>query len=328
MESKREKYMGVDVSKGTLDCWVTGATKNYRTSNSPDGCRRVVELCRKQRVSLVVFESTGGYEKLLADTVHAVGISYHRLPPLKARRFAQTLGKYAKNDQIDAQVIHEYAVRMEPQATKHSSPELEQLKLLVNRRQQLVQLLSVGKNHFKQPLHNDVTRDSVKSFITSVKEQIKQIEACILKLISSSEQMEKKYALLTSFKGVSTVVAATLLAHLPELGVLTRERIAALVGVAPMDNQTGQFQGIRTCKGGRQVVRNCLYMATISAINFNPTIRRHYLNLKSREKISRKVIIACLRKIVVTLNAILREEKPWDESRFLTAKYALLANKK
>lgn len=327
MGINKNKYIGVDVSKDTLEYFADGGVKSYRVSNSMQGCLKLAGICFKQKINQVIFESTGGYEKLLADTLTASGVSYSKVPPLKARRFAESLGKFAKNDRIDSFVLYEYGVKMQPAPTKPSLPEIEELKLFVSRRQQLVQLLMQEKNHLKQPLYNEATKESIKSHIKTLKESIKTIEESILKVITDSEVLSKKHKLLCSFKGVGDVVSATLLALLSELGTLSREQISALVGVAPMDNQTGNFQGQRTCRGGRQEVRSVLYMATASSVKSNPTIRRYYINLKSRGKPSMKAMVACMRKIVITLNAILRDEKPWEEERFITAKYALVANR-
>lgn len=323
MGIKKNKYIGVDVSKGTLDYWLSGALKSKRIKNSVAGCQKLAELCIKERVTLVIFEYTGGYEKLMADTLHAAGIKYSKVSPLKARRFAQTLGKLAKNDRIDAYTLHEYGVKIQPEATNHPDAAVEELKVLVSRRQQLVDLLTQEKNHLNQPLSNKTTKESVISFIQSINKEKKHLEQEMLKVISGSNELSKKYELLISFKGVKHVIATTLLAHVPELGTLSREQIAALIGVAPMDNQTGKYQGARNCKGGRAGVRKTLYMGTVAAIKSNMTFRRYYSNLKSRGKISMVAMTACMRKMIVTLNAILRDEKQWDDQRYFNAKYPL-----
>lgn len=306
-----ECYVGVDVSKACLEISFSDSTKTQSIDNTRIAVKRLARKLAKQEVKLVVCEATGGYEQLLVDALHELEIAVAVINPGQARCFARSLGRKAKNDPIDASMLCLYAERIQPRATKPLSPEIRQLKALTHRRAQVLDMIVAEKNRLKSPAAEYV-KDSVEKVLQSLQEMEKSLKEQITELVRQNHEIQRKFEILTSMKGVGTVTAATLIALLPELGDANRKQIAALVGLAPYNNDSGKFQGRRKIAGGRAMVRKVFHMAALTAIRFNPWLRAFYKRLIESGKRKMVALCAAARKLLITLNLMLKENKTWQ----------------
>lgn len=315
MES--EIFVGVDVSKDSLEIHVSKNQKSFSRVNTNASCRRLAVQFRKLGASLVVLEATGGYEKLLVKALHHEKVGVSVVNPRQTKNFSKSLGVRAKTDLIDAQMLCLFAERMKPRLTEPLSEEVELLRVLISRRNQLVKMITAEKNHLTAPGSAPV-KQSIKQTIKLLQGQLAVIEEQIASNIDDNDEFSKKDKLLQTPKGVAIVASSTLIAYLPELGRLNRKQIAALVGVAPYDDSSGIRDGKRSIAGGRSIVRNTLYMATLAAIRSNPCIRNFYLRLVQKGKLKKVAITACMRKLLIALNAMIRDEVQWNSEQYLT----------
>lgn len=309
-------YAGIDVSKAQLDCKIDGLEKVIRLSNSRSGFRRLVKVLRKSEVRTVVLEATGGYERGVYTFLWASGIPVALLNPRQTNAFARSLGRRAKSDSLDAEILLEFAKRNQPVPNKPLSDDVFILRKLLTRRQQLMKMLVAEKNHAKAPGTSPEVRKSIRAVIRTLQNQRKSIDAAIEEVIHSNQELSEKSRLLSQQTGVGPVLITTLLADMPELGKLERNQASALVGVAPYDRDSGTFKGKRAIAGGRVRVRNTLYMATLAAIRHNPVLKEFYKRLVSRGKPRKVAIVACMRKFIVYLNGVLKEH---PEQHFMAA---------
>ena len=309
-------FVGIDIAKDSLEVRQSDKSKSYSRSNTKSEVRRLADRLKNAEAELVVVEASGGYEKQLVRALREKDICVSVQHPSRVRSFASALGIKAKTDPLDANVLCEFAERIKPAATCERSQSELRLEALVSRREQLVEILSREKNHSKEPCLEEGVLASILRHIEHIKIEIKGLDKLIKTLISEEQDLLEKYELLTTAKGIGLVCAAVLLSNLPELGSLNRQEIASLTGVAPYDNSSGSGERKRSIKGGRERVRRVLYMATLSAIRSNPIIRAQYLRLKSRGKHSKVAITACMRKMIVALNAMLRDGTEWNQGRF------------
>jgi len=308
MGNQERAYAGIDVSKESLDLAIHDERQQWHFTNDPAGLRQVITLLRKNKPATVCFEATGGYELPLWTTLTEAGMNPAPSNPRLVRHFARSAGRLAKTDALDARVIADYAYAMKPRVTPF--PETEILKEIISRRCQLVEMISAEKNRLKSA-RNASVKDDIQATIKYLEERLKNIDKELGAGIKASPEWRKKDKLLQSVPGVGKGLSACLIAQLPELGLLDRCKIAALVGVAPLNRDSGKSHGKRTIWGGRSRVRTALYMATLSATRHNPAIRPFYIRLLERGKTKKTAIVACMRKLLTILNAMMKNKTAW-----------------
>ncbi len=307
--------VGIDVAKAHVDVFVLGAQfKPQRFDNEADGHSALAIALAPLGVRLVVMEATGGYEAALACSLQAAGFAVAVVNPRQARDFAKGMGYLAKTDAIDARALAAFAdaLSRQPDVANYVRPLTDtaqrELAALVTRRRQLLAMLLSERQ--RMPLAVPRVRPSIEAMIEAIKAQLDDVEGEMIRHVQ--EHFGKLDALLRSTKGIGPVASATLLAELPELGKLNRRQIAALVGVAPLANDSGNSRGRRRVKGGRFEIRRTLYMATLTATRHNPAIAAFYARLLAAGKLPKVALVACMRKLLTTLNAIARSGLPWN----------------
>jgi transposase len=302
-------YVGIDVAKDTLAVALSTG-EQWECANDADGIARLLERLAAAGPTLVVLEASGGYEGELLAALIGVGIEARRVNPRQVRYFAQAEGRLAKTDRIDAQVLAQFAECIRPEARALPDPEREQLKALVTRRSQLVQMLTAERNR-----RGRAPRWLAKSLdrtIRALERELEVIDRELAERLSRSITLQPLRDLITSLPGAGPVLSATLIARVPELGQLSRHQIAALIGVAPVTRQSGQWRGHEMIFGGRAPVRAVLYMAALSAVRHNPPLRAFYRRLRERGKPSKVALTAVMRKLLTILNAMLKHNSPWS----------------
>ena len=305
-------FVGVDVSKATLDVYRPDTKELLKIENNDEA---IIELCshleKKKRQVIVVMEGTGGYEYLLVKHLASHKLAAAVINPRRVRDFAKAIGLDAKTDPIDAKVISRYAevVMPKPMATK-SDHELKH-SALVARRSQLLELINQENNRLKQSWDDDA-KQSIRDVLELLKKQLKSIDSLLVQMLLTDTANKRKIEILQSVKGIGPVTISTLIAELSELGKLNRGEVAKLVGVAPINRDSGTKSGKRFIGGGRGQVRRVLYMATIVAIRHNVTIKAFYIHLKSKGKESKVAIVACMRKLVTILNLLVKTNQTWQ----------------
>ena len=309
--------VGIDVAKAHVDVCVLGTHSDVqRFANDVDGHSALAAALQSLDVGLVVMEATGGYEAALACALQAVGLHVAVVNPRHARDFARSMGRLAKTDAVDARMLAEMAAVLVHRVdlARYLRPvanECQQwLAALVTRRRQLLAML--GSERQRLQITNRKLHPSIEAIITVIKAQLDDLETQMVGHVR--EHFGELDGLLQSTNGIGPVASATLIAQLPELGRLNRREIAALVGVAPMSNDSGNRKGRRRVQGGRFEIRRVLYMATLTAARYNPVIRAFYERLKAAGKLPKVALVACMRKLLTMLNAMVRTGKPWDAS--------------
>jgi transposase len=302
-------FVGIDVSKHTLDVLVRPTGEYFQADNSPDGIaqlrQRLLELCP----ALVVLEATGGYEREAAIALVLGGMPVAVVNPRQVRDFAKSMNRFGKTDRVDAGVIAMFGEKLNPEARGVPEKEVRELDALVTRRQQLIDMRTAEKNRAGLAPASQKLR--IKDHIRYLDAQIDTVNEELESAIQESRVWQARNELLTSVPAVGPVTSSTLIARLPELGRLTNKAIAALIGVAPFAVDSGKYKGQRKIWGGRADVRTALYMSTISAVRCNPTIRAHYQQLIGRGKLPKVALIACMRKLLIILNAMVRTNQAW-----------------
>jgi transposase len=310
-------FVGIDVSKDTLDAQILapGAPKDAFAFSAPNSPAGVDELHRKLKpcaVRLVVVESTGGYERRVAIELLTAGVPVAVVNPTRVRRFAEALGTLAKTDRIDARVLAEFAMRLEPRPSERPSPEQVLLDELLTRRRQLITMRTMELNRQAQAVGSLAARQ-IRHHLKHLDKQVAQIDAELDDMIDNDPQWKQRVELVDSVPGIGKTIAYRLVADLPELGKLNRGQIAALAGVAPMNRDSGNHRGKRMVRGGRADARNALFMAAWVAKRHNPTIRAYAERLLAAGKPFKVVITACMRKILIILNVMLKTGTAWNE---------------
>jgi transposase len=299
--------VGIDVSKDWLD--VALGSESLRVANETQGVAGLIERLQKLEVALVVMEATGGYETQAASALAGAGLRLAVVNPRQVRDFAKATGRLAKNDRIDAHVIAAFGQAIEPQIVRLPDEQARELQDLLLRRSQLVGMRVQESNRLA--LMQGAMRKQIKSHIAWLDRAIDEVNTDLTARLRQSPAWREKDELLQSFKGVGPITSGTLMTSLPELGALDRRSIAALVGVAPFNRDSGAFRGRRAIWGGRAHVRHILFMAAISAIRSNPVIKAFYERLIARGKPHKVAVIACMRKMLTILNAMVRSNTPW-----------------
>jgi transposase len=309
-KTKTSIYVGIDVSKAWLDVAVRPQQAQWRCANASGDFDILITQLQKLHPTLIVLEATGGYEAGIAGALAAAGLPVAIVNPRQARDFARSLGKLAKTDKIDAAVLAHYAEAIQPQPQKLPDHNAQQLQAMQARRRQLVEMLVAEKNRLGQA--HERVKPRLEDHITWLEGELTDLDQDIRKQLLADPVNRAKDELLQSPEGVGPVTSTTCLIDLPELGTLSRKKIAALVGVAPFNRDSGKLHGKRIIWGGRACVRTALYMATLSATRYNPVIKTHYEHLLQVGKEKKVAIVACMRKLLTILNAILRTGKPWQ----------------
>lgn len=309
--------VGIDVAKAHVDVSVLGAQLDaQRFDNEAEAHSALAAALKPLDVALVVMEATGGYEAALACALQAAGLPVAVVNPRQARDFAKSMGRLAKTDAIDARMLAEYAsvlLRRDDLAKllrPLADPDQQALAAMVTRRRQLLTMLLSERQRLQLAIA--VVRPSIEAMIEAIRRQLDDVEAQMVTHVQTHFQELDK--LLRSASGIGPVASATLIAELPELGKLNRREIAALVGVAPMANDSGTSRGRRRVQGGRFEIRRVLYMAALTAARYNPAIKAFYNRLKTAGKLPKVALVACMRKLLTMLNAMVRTNKPWDSS--------------
>jgi transposase len=307
-------FVGADVSKAHLDVAFPAAARIWRTTNDATGIAALRRRLGKLERPHLVCEATGGYTRRLARELAEQGIAFSKVNPRQVRDFARASGRLAKTDAIDAEVILSFAQVMKPPAV--SPPPAAQLRLtdLVRRRRQLVDMLAMEKQHGVLPDDTEIVA-SIRGHLDFLAEQIKSIDHSIDQQIQNDTELVHRATLLRTIPGFGAVTAATLIAELPEFGRIGKKQIAALLGVAPMNRDSGQMRGQAHIGGGRRSARCILYMATIVAIRFNPVIRPFYKRLRQEGKPPKVAIVAAMRKLIIAANAMLEQNQPWSSTQ-------------
>lgn len=305
------QFVGIDVSKGTLDVAEGSDGSVWQASNDERGALQIVERLRNgPPPALVVLEATGGYEKVIALALSAAGIPVAVVNPRQVRDFARALGRLAKTDEIDAKVLALFAERVRPEPRPLSDEAQRDFEDILTRRRQIVDMLTAERNRRHQATVPRVQK-SLDKHIKWLEKALEQSDSDVDDALKNSPVWREKEQLYRSVPGVGRVTSVTLLALLPELGKLSRREISALVGVAPMNRDSGLRVGRRSIWGGRAPVRAVLYMATLAAIRRNADIRAAYLRLRDSGKPKKLTLVACMRKLLVTLNAVAARNTPW-----------------
>jgi transposase len=307
---QRTVFIGIDVGKAYLEVAVWDADLSWQVSNDGDGIEKLVARLRGLSPTLIVVEATGGLELPVVADLALAKLPLAVVNPSRVRQFARSTGRLAKTDKLDAQVLAHFAQAVQPRTRPLRTEEEEHLAALVTRRRQLVAMVIAEKNRRISTRPQLLQR--LEKHIQWLEEELKSLEEEIARFIDGNPLWEEKNAVLRSAPGVGPVTVSTLLADLPELGTLNRQKIAALVGVAPVNKDSGKKRGKRRVFGGRPAVRRTLYMATLSAIRFNPVIRSFYERLLRRGKEKKVALTACMRKLLVILNAMVRDNRQWQ----------------
>jgi Transposase and inactivated derivatives len=309
MEASAARIVGVDVSKAWLDVVVAGQSGNGRFANTDDGVSALMAAWKGISPALVVIEATGGYEFRLVRALHAGDVGVAVVNPRQVRDFARASGKLAKTDAIDASLIARFGEVMKPRPLPAITPSKQGLSALVARRRQLVDMLVAEKNRLE--LADSTIRNWIDEIMTGLKTQLAAVDNAIALTIEQDKDLKHRCTILTSVPGVGPLTAAVILAEMPELGSIPAKKAAALVGVAPINHDSGSHRGERHIGGGRATVRCALYMATLSAVRCEPSLKAFYLRLKLTKK-PKVALVACMRKLVGILSALLQKDNLWQ----------------
>ena len=311
------RFVGIDVSKATLDIAVRPTAEVWQVANSPDGIDALVERVTRLGATLVVLEATGGYGAPCAAALASAGVPVAVVNPRQVRDFAKATGRLAKTDSLDASVLALFGDRVRPEPRPLPDAQSEALAAILARRRQLITMLVAERNraHVASP----TVAKSLEEHIAWLEKALREVDGDLYRAVRDSPVWRHKDDLLRGVPGVGRVLATTLLAELPELGQLTRREIAALVGVAPLNRDSGAFRGQRSVWGGRGTVRSALYMGALAAVRSNPPVRAFYERLVTKGKPKKVALVACMRKLLVTCNAVVRDGAAWDRMYGLAA---------
>jgi len=301
--------VGIDVGKAQLDVCLLERNLTLQVDNEPDAIRALISRLARYRLARIVIEATGRLEQPFVQAALTKGLPVVVVSPIKVRRYAAAIGQLAKTDAIDAVLIARFGADIKPVAHTPTDPQSQQIKDLMVRRRQLVDMRTMEKN--RRPIMPDTLAAGIDQLIATLDEQITALDERIDQAVDHHAGWRHKRALLTSMPGIGNTVAHTLLGDLPELGHLSRKQIAALTGVAPFNRDSGKQRGKRRIRGGRASSRTALYLSAMTAVRFNPDIKRFYERLVAAGKHKKVALTACIRKIVTALNAMIRDNLKW-----------------
>jgi transposase len=304
-------FIGIDVSKARLDVGVGADGEFWQAANDEGGIGQTLRRLSALQPALVIVESTGGLEWPLVSELAARQIPVALVNPGRVREFAKSLGLLAKTDKLDAHLLARFGEAAKLSPTLLPDEAVQKLSALMGRRRQLLEMLVMEKNHLLSTRLN--LRQAVQEHIAWLQQAIGQLTEQIQKELQDTPGFRDKDRILRTAKGVGPITSLILLSDLPELGQLDRKKIAALVGVAPFNDDSGRHRGVRRIKGGRTSVRHVLYMAAIVAARYNPVIRTFYQRLLASGKRKKVALVACMHKLLTILNAMIRDMTPWKE---------------
>jgi transposase len=311
MESTSHACVGIDVAKHSLDVCLLATERHFTVGNDDDGFRQLIDELPEAGTCLVVVEATGGYQRRVVAVLIQAGHRVAVVNPRQVRDYARGLGILAKTDRLDAHAIARFGQHAQPRPCEISSEKQAAFRELVTRRRQLVEFRTAEQNRLETATAKTV-RKNIRHMLEQLDKQIRQLEEEMGELIDTDPELSAKAALLETVPGVGAVTITSLLVELPELGRLNRQQVAALVGVAPFNRDSGQFHGRRRIWGGRAALRSVLYMAALTARRTNPLIRAFAQRLEASGKPFKVVITACMRKLLVILNTMLKNNLPWN----------------
>lgn len=304
-------FVGIDVSKATLDVAVRPSGAAWQVANAPAAVDALAERLAALRPAVVVLEATGGYEHAVVAALAAARVPVVVANPRQVRDFGRAIGQLAKTDEIDAALLAQFGERVQPEPRPLKDTATEELSALLGRRRQLLDMLVAERNRLGTA-RSAAVRKSVQRHIQWLERQLADVDRGLGTAIEASPAWRSAEDLLRSVPGIGPIVSRTLLGELPELGRLNRKQIAALVGVAPHARDSGTLRGHRTIWGGRAPVRAVLYMGTLAATRCNPVLRAFYQRLRQAGKPAKVALVACMRKLLVILNAILQTQTRWN----------------
>jgi transposase len=305
-------FIGIDVSKAYLDVCMRPVGKRLRVANDETGVAQLVAELKSRTPALVVLEATGGLQAALVAALVVAGIAVAVVNPRQVRDFGRATGKLAKTDALDAAVLAHFAEAVRPEPRPHADAATLELDAMLTRRRQLVEMVTAEQNRLACATVKAVRAD-LKTHINWLRHRLGEVNKDLDEAIRNSPAWRETDDLLKTVPGVGRIVATTLIAELPELGRLNRKQIAALVGIAPLNRDSGTLRGRRVIWGGRASVRAALYMAALTAIRYNPLIGAFYRRLVAAGKAKKVAIVACMRKLLVMLNALLRDRSSWQD---------------
>jgi len=303
---EREVFVGIDVAKAHLDVAFDGEESCTRYSNDEAGVSKLVENLKARQVTLVVLEATGGYQRLVLSELLAAGLSAVAVNPRQVRDFAKALGKLEKTDAIDAKILARFASTVRPASRPVVDDATQAFQALLARRRQLMEMLVAEKNRLHMH-RTKAVRKSIEAHVDWLKKQLRDTDKDLQDHLHNSSAWSPRLEILESVPGVGRITSMTLLSELPELGALNGKQLAKLAGLAPLNRDSGTRRGQRTIWGGRATVRTALYMATLVATRFNPVIKDFYTRLVARGKAKKVALVAAMRKLLIILNAKLRD---------------------
>jgi transposase len=306
-----EHFVGIDVSKDRLDVHLRPCGESFAVARDGEALAALVERLRALAPALVVMEATGGYETVVASALGAAHLPLAVVNPRQIRAFARATGKLAKTDRLDAAAIAHFAEAIRPPVRPIADAEAQALGELVARRRQVIEMIVAETNRRRRASQRRVIR-AIERHLAVLQAELSELDGDIDGAIRSSPAWQADADLLISVPGVGKATLRTLIAELPELGHLTRRKIAALVGLAPINRDSGTLRGRRAIAGGRSPVRAALFMPAMVASKKNPVIAPYYDKLRAAGKTAKQALTACMRKLLVILNAILRDRKPWQ----------------
>lgn len=302
--------VGVDTGKSQLDIHIRPLDINFSVSNDESGIKTAIKAIKEHHPTRIIIEATGRLEQAFIIACADQKLPFVLANPIHVRRFAGAIGLLAKTDRLDAALIAQYGEMIQPSLSQLKPEVMRLMSDLLARRRQLMRLQTMEKNRLQimpKKIHG-----LIKPILTAIAHQIEKVDIKLQRLIDSAPEYQEKNAIIQSMPGVGKVVALSLLSNMPELGYLSNKQAAALVGVAPINRESGAYKGQRRIRGGRPQVRTVMFMAMMSAMQCNPVFKATYQRLLKAGKPKKVAIIACLRKMVVILNSMVREGVPWD----------------
>ena len=306
-----KKHVGIDVSKRFFDVHILEDQKDLHFDYQKEQVRECVRQLRKIKPALRVMEATGGYETELAIALQSAGLPVAIVNPRRIRDFAKALGQMAKTDKIDAHIIARYGATLEPPRQEQIGVNARKLKALQARRHQLIEMRT-AENNRREHVFDKIVARSIKAVIKTIEKEIEKVDEQIRAYIARMPELKQKKEVLQSTPGIGETTSSMLVVELPELGVCNKKQIAALVGVAPLNRDSGLFRGKRMTGGGRKDVRARLFMPTLVAIRYNPVIKRFYERLLKSGKSKMTAVVAAMRKLLVILNTMIKNNQNWN----------------
>jgi transposase len=310
-KKKSKSFIGIDVAKQQLEVAAHESDYHFRCPNKASAFGALIAELISLRPALIVLEATGGLEIRVVSALHAAGLPVVVVNPRQVRDFAKALGQLAKTDRLDARVLAHFAAAIKPPLRPIKSKEEQELDSLTGRRGQLIEMLTDEKNR-RASAATDTVRDKIKEHIDWLEECIAELDEQLKALLQSSGDWQAKDEILQSVPGIGPVVSFSMIADLPELGTLNRQKISKLVGVAPLNRDSGQHRGTRHIYGGRARLRRALYMAALTALRCNPVIKEFYERLCANQKPFKVAITACMHKLLNIINVMVRDSTTWQ----------------